>query len=79
MTKIYPYLTGIIKIKVYRNQKCARCRPLEVNATHKIEMQTSLFRGDDVAYWVCEPHLALAKENNWDKFFEVIEIISLHE
>jgi hypothetical protein len=55
----YPYYTGRVKY-LGKPKGCECC---DRSATHIVEMQLSIFRGDDESYRVCEPHAALARLN----------------
>jgi hypothetical protein len=55
----YPYYTGRV---AYRGKQKG-CECCERSATHIVDMQLSIFRGDDESYLVCEPHATLARMN----------------
>jgi len=55
----YPYYAGREK---YRG-KPKSCECCERPATHMVDMQLSIFRGDDESYLVCEGHGMLARMN----------------
>ena len=67
--KKYPYLDGSSIIKKYKGQMCSLCPP-KTKATHRLTIQTNWFRGDDDVFWVCENHLAAAKNAEWKEFYK---------
>lgn len=63
----YPKYNGRSLIKTYGGQRCKCCNE---KAIAKVEIQTNWFRGDDEYFWVCEPHLQMAKNEEFDQFYK---------
>lgn len=62
----YPYYSGASKLKQKRNRpQCAAC---DAEATHRIWVQVSWFRGEDESEFVCARHKSMAEENI-DRFY----------
>jgi hypothetical protein len=47
-----------------------RCKICNEKSLKKVEVRTTIFRGEDDVLWVCDNHLSLLKEKNFSKFYK---------
>lgn len=63
----YPNYGIIKKLDNWTGINCKICKK---KYTKKVEVRTTIFRGEDDILWICDNHLSLLKEKNFTQFYE---------